>query len=344
MSLSIECPSCGRVFKMPTSIQGKKVCCSNCQHVFRTASTDPQPPGNSNREHHTPTGNSTSTSRKTDYTDLSSTIKATLRPPRDRRQRKLLLGVGFLFGGSVILVLAALFFINRARSGEGGLAGVESSEPVVFASPEAEAFFTTGGWGTLAPTERFGYLRPRSEDSIYWELNQSAERFESAMQDQLGKDWFEELPNACQSRVGGYLESEHFLNDDYLPIVHPEKAPIVGIRYSIHRPFGSPLPSRLLPVYHRDEEKVPIMARPGYALAGMNVVSGELCVLRIQFIFMRIVDGHFDRHDQYTTDWIGLKKPKGVPVRLAGDGRAVYGLSISESHYLIGIRLICEAR
>jgi hypothetical protein len=84
-----------------------------------------------------------------------------------------------------------------------------------------------------------------------------------------------------------------------------------------------------------------ILARPGYAVAGINV-NGEQHVRGIQIIFARQSEGRFDLLDTYESDWLGLP-PNRPAVRLGGTGQRVIGIHGRKGLILDAIGLVLEA-
>lgn len=105
------------------------------------------------------------------------------------------------------------------------------------------------------------------------------------------------------------------------------KRPLVGVRYSLGGWGGEKAVGRLVPLAARDAEPISnqtILARPGYALGGVKIVSKNL-VNAVQLVFMRQKpDGSLDPSDSYTSDWIGDPGDK-TPQKLGGTGAAVVG-------------------
>ena len=87
-----------------------------------------------------------------------------------------------------------------------------------------------------------------------------------------------------------------------------------GGAYSEGTPFGTDAPGGL----------VTVVARPGYAVGGINTYSG-LMVDAFQVVFMRFKDGQLDPDDSYTTDWLGDSRGGG-PATATGQGKPVVGI------------------
>ena len=82
------------------------------------------------------------------------------------------------------------------------------------------------------------------------------------------------------------------------------------------------------------------MAKPGYAVGGMNVDAGEF-VRALEVVFMRIQpDGSLDPADRYTT-WIGA--PSGQPTKpLGGTGAPVIGIYGRRGAVLDAVGLVMQ--
>jgi hypothetical protein len=73
----------------------------------------------------------------------------------------------------------------------------------------------------------------------------------------------------------------------------------------------------------RSKEEVRVEAKPGYAVAGATVRSGER-VDGFRLIFMRKKDGKLDPNDKYESRWIGGRG--GGEAKLAADGRPIISI------------------
>ncbi len=214
-------------------------------------------------------------------------------------------------------------------------AGPPSSQELSFANENVEDFFTSPGWFKLKPRRqylkdrRFGSNREQQirSDLIEWQR---------AIDKKLGNDWQNGLPDAFVTETAGRSMPDGA--GSVLSIIHPEKVPIVGVRYAIRTlPQGDRI-ATIVPVFHRENDDANIMARDGYAVAGVNVV-GRNSVERMQLIFMKIENDQFVVSDQYTSDWFGDDSAIGKPQTLGGDGRAMFGMNMNITFGLEAIQL-----
>jgi hypothetical protein len=67
-----------------------------------------------------------------------------------------------------------------------------------------------------------------------------------------------------------------------------------------------------------------VVARPGYAVGGINVRSG-LLVDAVQVVFMKYEDGRLDPSETYASAWLGDPRG-GSPKSISGDGKIVVGI------------------
>jgi hypothetical protein len=83
------------------------------------------------------------------------------------------------------------------------------------------------------------------------------------------------------------------------------------------------------------------MAKPGYAVGGLNV-EADAHLTAMQVVFMKLKpDGGLDPEDQYTSEWIGA--PKGEQVHtLGGSGRKIVGIHGRRAAMMDAIGLVAE--
>ncbi|MGO8747318.1 MAG: hypothetical protein ACLQNE_15135 [Thermoguttaceae bacterium] len=119
--------------------------------------------------------------------------------------------------------------------------------------------------------------------------------------------------------------------------------PVVGFVYALGAWNGEEAISGLVPLYDAvfDADKRTVVARPGYAVAGIDVDAAEY-VLAIRVVFMRIdPNGRLQANDAYKSDWIG--RPRGTaPKLLGGDGSRVVGVYGRGAAVLDAIGLVIE--
>jgi len=98
---------------------------------------------------------------------------------------------------------------------------------------------------------------------------------------------------------------------------------VVGFRYRMGRWGNQAAVADLIPVYDRNQfagVKDRLVAREGYVVGGVQVVSGDL-VNAVRVIFVREQDdGALDKSDHYLSDWIG-ESGEATPKAL-GDGQS----------------------
>lgn len=97
---------------------------------------------------------------------------------------------------------------------------------------------------------------------------------------------------------------------------------VVGFRYRLGRWANQAAVADLAPLYDRNQfaqVKERVVAREGYVVGGVQVVSGDL-VNAVRIIFVREqTDGALDKTDNYLSDWIG--EPGGATPKALGDGQ-----------------------
>jgi len=74
----------------------------------------------------------------------------------------------------------------------------------------------------------------------------------------------------------------------------------------------------------RSKEEVRVEAKPGYAVAGVKVKSGDR-VDGFRLVFMRKKDGKLDPNDKYESRWIGGRGGGGENT-LGADGRPIISI------------------
>jgi hypothetical protein len=95
---------------------------------------------------------------------------------------------------------------------------------------------------------------------------------------------------------------------------------VVGFRYRLGSWANQPAVAQLDPIYSRQlkDTSNAHIARDGYVVGGVQVVSGEL-VTAVRIIFVRErTDGTLDKTDNYLSDWIG--DPGDTSPKPIGDG------------------------
>lgn len=116
---------------------------------------------------------------------------------------------------------------------------------------------------------------------------------------------------------------------------------LVGFEVSLSKWFDSEIPHAIRPIYRQGTKEwtggmagqmsgaeirrtVRITAKPGYAVGGMWIRTGA-GMDRLCLHYMRIVDGHLDVDDNYSSDWVGTSDG-GSDTYLAGGGEPVVGV------------------
>jgi S1-C subfamily serine protease len=102
--------------------------------------------------------------------------------------------------------------------------------------------------------------------------------------------------------------------------------PLTGLAYERGSWSGEPGFARIEPVDPRSQSwgLEIVVAKPGYAIGGIKVDSGQV-FHAMQVVFMRIrPDGRLDPQDTYTSDWIG--EPKGGVQTVVSEGTPVVGV------------------
>jgi hypothetical protein len=127
-----------------------------------------------------------------------------------------------------------------------------------------------------------------------------------------GRDPFEDLAAPGQLMVGLIVTEGNSSGYHVISSVRPVYASPDG-RHMESRVYGTP-----------SDKTTKLIARPGYAVAGMRVKSG-IFVDGFEVIFMRIGDDGLVPDDTYVSDWVG--GPGGAKEqKLGGDGRPVIGI------------------
>ena len=118
----------------------------------------------------------------------------------------------------------------------------------------------------------------------------------------------------------------------------PAGGVLVGVRVGMMEAFGGDKVGSIQPIFQVGGGYVPghrhgvasikggmtIMARPGYAVGGLNLRAG-LILDAFQLVFMRVEGGKLNPADTYTSEWIG--DPGGGDARaVTGRGRPIVGL------------------
>ncbi|MDG2469904.1 MAG: hypothetical protein P8M80_11535 [Pirellulaceae bacterium] len=106
-------------------------------------------------------------------------------------------------------------------------------------------------------------------------------------------------------------------------LFHPGKLPIVGVDLITASSKEGAIVTDIAPIYDKPTDENSIMAKDGYALAGLEVNAGAW-VKGVRLIFMKVIPTGFDTSKSYRTEWFG-SRPSGVAEKLGGDGRPVYG-------------------
>ncbi len=126
-------------------------------------------------------------------------------------------------------------------------------------------------------------------------------------------------------------------------LASPDSAPLRGLHYRLGRWDNRELVGRVRPIFGPGDGPQPnetsVVAKPGYAVGGMNVEADKYAAA-MQLIFMRVTDdGALDPADSYTSEWIG--KPSGRQTQmLAGDGTNVIGLCGRQGLILDAVGLV----
>jgi hypothetical protein len=124
-------------------------------------------------------------------------------------------------------------------------------------------------------------------------------------------------------------------------LFHPGKLPVLGVDLIVvESPAGSAL-ANLAPIFDKATDDQSIMARPGYALAGIET-NAEGWVKGIRLVFMKMTPRGFDTSQSYRTAWYGTPA-SGLPGKVGGDGSPVYGVWICRTSICKSIGLIRES-
>ncbi|MEN6496828.1 MAG: hypothetical protein ABFD16_21265, partial [Thermoguttaceae bacterium] len=102
--------------------------------------------------------------------------------------------------------------------------------------------------------------------------------------------------------------------------------PLTGLAYERGSWSGEPGFARIEPIDPRSQSwgLEIVVAKPGYAIGGIKVDSGQV-FHAMQVVFMRLrPDGRLDPQDTYTSDWIG--EPKGDVQTVVSEGTPVVGV------------------
>lgn len=114
------------------------------------------------------------------------------------------------------------------------------------------------------------------------------------------------------------------------PYVHanPTGGPVLGFHYTTGSWNDDIVVRDFDPIYERPPVDVSdnpniVLAKKGYAVAGLMVQTDSKNILGVQVIFAKLADGRLDMSDSYKGNWIAT--PGQSPEKLAGDGRLVIG-------------------
>ncbi|MBW3596985.1 MAG: hypothetical protein KY475_06885 [Planctomycetes bacterium] len=133
----------------------------------------------------------------------------------------------------------------------------------------------------------------------------------------------------------------------------PPGALLVGMRLFQGENWGGALQA-VQPIYQTQDryvegdvfgspggEGVLVLAKPGYAVAGVNARSG-LVVNALQLIFQELQGVTLANHSAYTSQWIGAEG--GSPSQAHGGGYPVVGVFGAYENDLLGIGLVAVER
>lgn len=119
--------------------------------------------------------------------------------------------------------------------------------------------------------------------------------------------------------------------------------PLLGIHYHTIPWRGERAVGLHRALFDRSMPSIPgvVLAKPGYAVGGMNVDAQDL-VNAMEIIFMRLKpDGSLDAADSYKSPWIGT--PTGRPTKtLGGTGATVIGIRGRRAAALDAIGLVMQ--
>ncbi len=123
-------------------------------------------------------------------------------------------------------------------------------------------------------------------------------------------------------------------------IVHPGKLPILGVDLIEIKSNAGSIIANIAPIYGAPTDEQSIMAREGFGLAGMEVNAGAW-IKGVRLVFMKITPVGFDTSQSYRSAWYGTRS-SGLPERLGGDGRPVYGFWMCRTTICKSLGLIRE--
>jgi S1-C subfamily serine protease len=121
----------------------------------------------------------------------------------------------------------------------------------------------------------------------------------------------------------------------------------IGVQYIPAQMNNKPAMSNIRLLYDKptDDTQPSVLAKDGYAVAGLNISIGHYSMGQFfngfQVIFMRQKDGKLDPSDSYTSDWAG-ETSKGKPKQLAGNGARIVGLCGRRGIFIRAIGLVTE--
>jgi hypothetical protein len=149
-----------------------------------------------------------------------------------------------------------------------------------------------------------------SENAVEGEMPMGPKKTEAA--GGKGRNPFEDLAPAGQLMVGlivteGDSSGYHVISSVQPVYSSPDRRSVDS------KVYGTP-----------SDKRKKLIARPGYAVAGIRVKSG-IFVDGLEVIFMRIGDNGLVADDNYVSDWVG--GPGGANEHtLGGDGRPIIGI------------------
>ena len=109
---------------------------------------------------------------------------------------------------------------------------------------------------------------------------------------------------------------------------HPENKPVLGIRSRFGSWAGNEWIGQLEPLYGDEPDDLSattVLARPGYAVAGLVVDAPDMVQAYAVVFQRRLPDGDLDTNDVYTSDWVG-KRSMSNEITLSSQGRDVLGV------------------
>jgi hypothetical protein len=154
---------------------------------------------------------------------------------------------------------------------------------------------------------------------------------------QINRRWSESMSTARDSMN---LVSKVVGEQSQQPwqIIHPNRKPMIGCNHIMSE---NGVLAAFCPVFDANQPQT-ILAKDGYAIAGLNLTLLNERIVGFQLKFMKVKGNRFDAKDAYLSEWIGQAPEDGDQVHeVAGDGQPVFGIAYWEQGFdLVALGLV----